>query len=1447
MGGLVVKKALLLGKNDEEYCDMVARVHGIMFLSTPHRGSSHAATLNSMLSVIGSSPKVYVAELNPSSTSIEDINEQFRVICSPWQLVSLYETQQTRLSPGLRRMIVDKGSGILGYPKEVSAPLDADHHTICKYRSRLDSNYLLVVDLLRQLTRGIGSHHSTIAPNVLHKQGTSHVEMLESILGVKGSIRRVLDYHLADALPGSCEWLRRDARFAEWIDTSGRSPHVLWLVGLPGTGKSTLAAKTIDHIQQTLHESNCQYHFFSESDPLKRDLSLCLRAIALQLAIAHPPLAGRLIKFHRDTNFSAAEQTFARVWDTIFENIIFPIDFGHSLHWVFDGLDEADQPHCLVRRLMFMQCRTTIKILFISRPQRNLTAILTTKIGAGSLIEVSAEQTRGDIEHYILTIARELFTSDQLSQQEVIKKILERAEGSFLWTKLALDTLRDNWHTLADIDIALGDVPNGMHGTYERMMEKVKSQSARPRELALRILTWVCCSYKPLTISQLSVALKPEFDGFLKLEESIEQVCDQFVRVNKGRVSLIHATAREFLLHASPQGSAAPIDQQSGHGRLAIWCLRFLSQDEWRHRFSACQQEHIFADRLEALYPEFPLLRYAISHWAYHVSNARTSYSDLIPALEAFCNKYILHWVHGLALSRRLDLVVTAVRHLSTWAGRRQLEPQVDVEGLCVTSIEQSTTESSILQGWMTDLIHIVAKFGSNLLRSPSSIYKNVPSLCPKGSVTSHTYGQGASWLLSVKGLTATGWDDRLAHITIGEDEILSTVRCAGRYFIALNSYNGVVYVWDKDTFQEIRGLQHGEWVMLLSTDNSGRLVATAGRHTFCVWELATGKLLYKVPKTNPSRTVSLAFAQADTKLLIGYDDCTLSLYDFENAKEELSFTVTFSEVPQLSCPRLMVLSPNQRKISIAFPGQPVALWDISQTQEGNPRPRLCVRRTNKDVEVHGGGMFNSAERIIWSPDGFIVYILYQDTTVLVWDLTEDDQIERNNTGAKEMAINSQGTLLVTSNNDGAIHLWSLPSIQWLYELRTDEFVRDISFSPDGQRIYDVRGSGCNVWAPDVLISPDVIGHETRCILDSSPSVDSTRQQQQQDAHIAALVCDEHEEFFCVGRDDGSINIHDLKDGAVVRKAYKHGNTSEVVAIEWSRSRRYIASADDSSKVVVKRLRVKEDGKWAVFPVFDLRVGDVVTQVLFNWDETLLLISTDSSVRVWDVKAKAETCRRRWESMAGHRWLNYPDTSARLIRLTAEGVCVHAWADLTNEKELEYEMPTIKDHNDDEKKGDTPDTPTSQTPSHSTLQTTPPQVPQEIITAVWQPTNAQYILYQTRSSHPTRDRGNAFYLLHINNEVFSRTKLSPLLSSRVRHILGFVQDQLAFIDCDSWICTVAVLHHHQLAVGEAVKQHFFLPSDWVHSSLTLQVISRRGVLLVARNGEVAVVRYMKGF
>ncbi|KAI1196135.1 Alpha/Beta hydrolase protein [Nemania serpens] len=61
MGGLVIKKALIIGKNDDHYSLMLSKVHGIMFLSTPHRGSTYAYSLNRLLFVMfGTSLKVYV-------------------------------------------------------------------------------------------------------------------------------------------------------------------------------------------------------------------------------------------------------------------------------------------------------------------------------------------------------------------------------------------------------------------------------------------------------------------------------------------------------------------------------------------------------------------------------------------------------------------------------------------------------------------------------------------------------------------------------------------------------------------------------------------------------------------------------------------------------------------------------------------------------------------------------------------------------------------------------------------------------------------------------------------------------------------------------------------------------------------------------------------------------------------------------------------------------------------------------------------------------------------------------------------------------------------------------------------------------------------------------------------------------------------------------------------
>lgn len=109
MGGLVVKKAYVLGKHDKQYSSLIAQVYGILFLATPHRGAQYAKMLNNILSTspLGTAPKAYIAELDTQSSSLQDINEQFRICCEELQLASFFETKKT--SFGVTKVIVRYG------------------------------------------------------------------------------------------------------------------------------------------------------------------------------------------------------------------------------------------------------------------------------------------------------------------------------------------------------------------------------------------------------------------------------------------------------------------------------------------------------------------------------------------------------------------------------------------------------------------------------------------------------------------------------------------------------------------------------------------------------------------------------------------------------------------------------------------------------------------------------------------------------------------------------------------------------------------------------------------------------------------------------------------------------------------------------------------------------------------------------------------------------------------------------------------------------------------------------------------------------------------------------------------------------------------------------------------------------------------------------------------
>jgi hypothetical protein len=101
-----VVQAYIIGKNDDQYRDMISRVFGVVFLATPHKGANSAKLLNTLLSTYPlASSKIYISELERNSGWLRDINDQFRTVCEGLKLVSFYETRKTNLRVAGNRIV----------------------------------------------------------------------------------------------------------------------------------------------------------------------------------------------------------------------------------------------------------------------------------------------------------------------------------------------------------------------------------------------------------------------------------------------------------------------------------------------------------------------------------------------------------------------------------------------------------------------------------------------------------------------------------------------------------------------------------------------------------------------------------------------------------------------------------------------------------------------------------------------------------------------------------------------------------------------------------------------------------------------------------------------------------------------------------------------------------------------------------------------------------------------------------------------------------------------------------------------------------------------------------------------------------------------------------------------------------------------------------------------
>ena len=94
------------GQYDPEYKEIVDAISAIIFLSTPHRGTNLAETLNKILQAsLISSSKQFISELTKNSFTLQKLNEQFRHVAPKLDIISFYETQMTPIGINKNKIV----------------------------------------------------------------------------------------------------------------------------------------------------------------------------------------------------------------------------------------------------------------------------------------------------------------------------------------------------------------------------------------------------------------------------------------------------------------------------------------------------------------------------------------------------------------------------------------------------------------------------------------------------------------------------------------------------------------------------------------------------------------------------------------------------------------------------------------------------------------------------------------------------------------------------------------------------------------------------------------------------------------------------------------------------------------------------------------------------------------------------------------------------------------------------------------------------------------------------------------------------------------------------------------------------------------------------------------------------------------------------------------------
>ncbi|KAH6700506.1 NACHT and WD domain-containing protein [Verticillium dahliae] len=1409
MGGLVVKKAFLLSKQKQDFASISQRVNSVYFLATPHHGSDMAEVLARVFAMAGERP--FVKELTRNSPTIQAINNEFPEQANEIRLFSFFETKPMSYGIG-KSLVVEKQMAQLNYANETTDYLDANHRDVARFSSKLDSSYIKIRNSLAKTIESLrrGRHVAR------QRRVDDQRQIVEAFLGVTGSPETTLSEIARSYLDGSLSWFLEKPTYSQW--TKDPNTSTLWVQGKPGAGKTILSSLVIRERRASLTGQDCCFYFFVHSDVQQCTISAFLLSLAWQLATSNEDVmsavcdAASLWKGHKPGTVDHRS-----IWHRLFLDRIFKTKPRRTYHLVVDGLDECKNPSELVDLLFRAQELWPFSIFITSRANFGVAHPLEAQSHVISEHLQDAEIEEG-ISRFIQLNLNSIPDTSHEAREKTGRTILAKSSGCFLWVKLVFTQLQQA-DSKADAQRIIDSVPPGMDALYRRILVSMAGdQHSQP--LAKAILKWAAYSSRPLRIEELQSALEIDInDEIPHMERVVSRRCGHLVYFDsKMRLQPLHATVKEFLTDPTIVSDFVT-QRNTAHKSLALTCLKYLSGNALRpmkFRRSSADQTQSMA-----------LMDYASTAVFDHIAKSGEYASELIQPLAAFlASSNVLAWIEYLASQSRLGRLLQAGKTIS------RLLKQNDL-----TSITGLSKDTKTLEGWETDLVRLVSKFGRQLRARPSAIRSQIPPLCPDDSIIHQQFVSTRD--LHIVGISNTAWDDCASVINQRRGETITAVASSTRFLVTGTMLGREAIIYDESTYQEIRRLNIEEPPMIISMSSKEKYLATAGPKSVKIWSVASWTLLTCIP--TPVRCLSLAFIEEDELLAIAMTNNQFVFWDIQADEMVDGARWTDAEESREAYDRrwpvMAATSASQCLMAIVYRSQDLLVWNFEERRLHDIYNRECGSRLNASSTVPMRKSTILCLAFSASQTSNALVAGYFDGELVLYDTRLG--IVRNTVPAVNalcMTSSHDGRTLATGDAEGTIQIFNLENIHRLYRITFNaEFigVRALAFTGDDLRLLDIRGKQCRVWEPRALLRQEVDDDDSDTLSLSTATHEVEFTGAMDMIYITCIAVMEHGQYILCGKDDGSVQIYECAKGETLQTLFTH--KTAVKHIKFDEVSNTIVSLDQSGTLACYQLVMLNRSKWRIVDIFDEHVEGAVDQILTNRGLSRLLVSSGERHVLFSVDKALHkgTISRAFKttSVSGHTWSTHPTSDDHVVLFSAGRAFSFSWNDLKLCENALEDLPLLED-----------------------LEPEYGMILQDIMT------NADRIRvarlpgspYFTTHCEAQRQlaRDAVEILLWDGNRLGKATGPGPspaldsrrefaALSDKVDHIIGTYQRRLIFLHLDGWVWSVPL---ENLDV-ESATHHFFIPADWLSLNNRPELwVTSLGDIIFPKGSELVIVK-----